>query len=149
MLSFAVRHYCATGGVMITASHNPAKYNGYKAYGIDGGQMTPEAANQIIEYMKSIDDIREINNISEEEAISKGLLVYFGSEFDDVYCDMLSELVINREEINRNSDMKIVYTPLHGTGNKPVVKILRKIGFENIYVVPEQDIPDPKYSKEE
>ncbi len=146
MLSFAVRHFNAVGGVMVTASHNPANYNGYKAYGNDGGQMTPEAADQVIAFMAAIDDIREITNISEEEAVSKGLLVYFGSEFDDVYCEMLSKLVINQDAIDRNRDMKIVYTPLHGTGNKPIAKILQKVGFENVFVVPEQALPDPNFS---
>jgi len=146
MLSFAVRHFNTAGGVMVTASHNPAKYNGYKAYGNDGGQMTPEAADQIIEFMQAIDDIREIKHISKQEALSKGLLVYFGSEFDDVYCNMLSKLIINQDAINNNSDMKIVFTPLHGTANKPVMKILEKIGFKNAYVVPEQALPDSQFS---
>lgn len=146
MLSYAVRHFKAVGGVMITASHNPAKYNGYKAYGSDGGQMPPEAASVILDSMGSIEDIRTLSWISEKEAFDKGLITYFGSEFDDDYTAMLKKLIINQKAIDDNKDMKIVFTPLHGAGNKPVRKILREIGFENVFVVPEQEMPDPNFS---
>ncbi|MDD2392775.1 MAG: phospho-sugar mutase [Eubacteriales bacterium] len=146
MLSYAVRHFDALGGVMITASHNPAKYNGYKAYGEDGGQMPPEAASNILESMHSIDDIRTLRWISEEEAFAKGLIEYFGSEFDEVYIDMLKSLVIDQRAIEDNRDMKIVYTPLHGAGLKPVTTILSELGFRNVYVVKEQSKPDPDFS---
>ncbi len=146
MLSFAVRYFKTAGGVMITASHNPAKYNGYKAYGEDGGQMPPEAADVILESMTSIPDIRTISWITEEEAISKGLIQYFGQELDDMYIEMLKKLSINGDAVLANKDMKIVYTPLHGTGNKPVRRILKEIGFDNVIVVPEQELPDPNFS---
>lgn len=146
MLSYAVRHFGAAGGVMITASHNPAKYNGYKAYGEDGGQMPPEAATMILSSMASIDDIRSVHWITEGEAVQKGLLTYFGEELDQDYTAMLKKLCINPDAVNQNKDMKIVYTPLHGAGNKPVRRILKEIGFTNVIVVPEQEKPDPNFS---
>jgi len=146
MLSYGVRKFNAIGGVMITASHNPAKYNGYKAYGNDGGQMPPEAASVVLKNMEEIEDIRTVKWISMQEAMDKGLIEYFGEEFDKSYNNMLQALVINKKAINDNKDMKIVYTPLHGAGNKPVQRILKTIGFENVYVVPEQEMPDPNFS---
>ncbi|MHB1483180.1 MAG: phospho-sugar mutase [Saccharofermentanales bacterium] len=146
MLSYAVRHFGTIGGVMITASHNPAKYNGYKAYGEDGGQMPPDAADIILASMASIEDIRSICWITEDEAVRKGLLTFFGEELDDSYISMLKELCINCKAIADNADMRIVYTPLHGTGNKPVRRILKEIGFIDVIVVPEQELPDPDFS---
>lgn len=146
MLSFAVRHYDCVGGVMVTASHNPAKYNGYKAYGEDGGQMPPEAADVVLREMNSITDPRTLSWITEEEALSKGLLEYVGPDLDDVYMAMLRKLTINEDKVKEQADMKIVYTPLHGTGNKPVRRILKEIGFNNVLVVPEQELPDGNFS---
>jgi phosphoglucomutase len=146
MLSYAVRYFKAAGGVMITASHNPAKYNGYKAYGEDGGQLPPEAAQAAHDSMTSIRDIRSIHWISKEEAAAKGLLTYFGEELDNAYDAMLKKLSINPDAVKKNKDMKIVFTPLHGTGNKPVRRILKEIGFDNVIVVPEQELPDPDFS---
>jgi len=146
MLSYTVRHFKAAAGVMITASHNPAKYNGYKAYGEDGGQMPPEAAEVVLDSMTSIEDIRSIHWITKEEAIAKGLFVYFGKEIDDAYNTMLKSLCINPAAVLANKDMKIVYTPVHGAGNKPVRRILKEIGFTNVMVVPEQELPDPDFS---
>jgi phosphoglucomutase len=146
VVSFAVRHFGALGGVMITASHNPAKYNGYKAYGEDGGQMPPEAASVILESMHSITDIRSIRWIEEKEAFDRGLVEYFGKELDEIYISMLKKLVIDQRAIDANKDMKIVFTPLHGAGYKPVTSILSAIGFENVYVVEEQKDPDPDFS---
>lgn len=146
MLSYAVRYFGTTGGVMITASHNPAKYNGYKAYGEDGGQMPPEAAEVILSSMAAVEDIRSISWITHDEAVERGLLVYFGDEFDDAYIATLKKLCINPAAVLANKDMKIVYTPLHGAGNKPVRRILKEIGFNNVLVVPEQELPDPDFS---
>lgn len=146
MLSFAVRYFNAIGGVMVTASHNPAKYNGYKTYGEDGGQMPPETADDIIDEIKNIKDITKVNWITKEEALSKGLLEYFGKEVDDQYISMLKKLVISPKAIKDNEDMKIVYTSLHGTGLKPVMRILDEIGFKAVSAVPEQMIPDPNFS---
>ncbi|MBN1892406.1 MAG: phospho-sugar mutase [Clostridiales bacterium] len=142
LLSYAVRYYGAFAGIMITASHNPPKYNGYKAYGEDGGQLTPEAADKIISHMKKIDDIRQIRPMSIEAAQSAGFLRYIGDELDEAYTEMLTELVIDRPAIDRHRDMSIVFTPLHGSGNLPVRRILERVGFSNVHVVPEQELPD-------
>jgi len=142
MLSYSVRYHKAFIGVMITASHNPPKYNGYKVYGEDGGQVPPEAASEILSYIEAIDDIRTIQPDSLEEAKNKGLLTYWGAEVDEDYTNMLDTLVIDRQAILNQKNMSIVYTPLHGSGNKPVRRILKKVGFENVHVVPEQELPD-------
>lgn len=142
VLSFAVRHYNCAGGVMVTASHNPAKYNGYKAYGEDGGQMPPEAADLVLSEMNSISDIRTVKLMDRSEAEKKGLLEIVGPDIDKAYMEMLHGLSINKDIVHANEDMKIVFTPLHGTGNKPVRRILREIGFKNVIVVPEQELPD-------
>ncbi len=145
MLSFAVRHYNCVGGVMVTASHNPPQYNGYKAYGEDGGQLAPEAADQVTALRDAISDIREVHWISEAEALDKGLLEYVGEDLDTAYMATLKPLVINWEAIRSQADMKIVYTPLHGAGNKPVRRILQEVGFRQVLVVPEQERPDGRF----
>lgn len=146
MCSYAVRHFNAFAGVMITASHNPPKYNGYKVYGEDGGQVTSEAASEILANMNKFSDVRTIKTYSFEEGILNGLIKRFGPEVDISYTRMLSELVIDKPSIIRQKDMAIVYTPLHGSGNKPVRRILKEVGFDNIYVVPNQEIPDGNFS---
>ncbi len=146
MLSFAVRHYGAAGGVMVTASHNPAQYNGYKAYGPDGGQMPPEAADRVLAHMDAIGDVREVRWISEAEARNSGLLETLGTEWDEAYLDMLLALRIDREAAHRHPDLSIVYTPLHGAGNRPVRDILARCGFRRVHTVPEQEAPDPDFS---
>lgn len=142
MLSYSVRWHKAFAGVMITASHNPSKYNGYKVYGEDGGQVPPEAASKILSFIEGIEDIRTVKSDSLEEAKNKGLLTYWGEEVDEAYTDMLETLVIDREAIEAQKDMSIVYTPLHGSGNKPVRRILARLGLSNVHVVPEQELPD-------
>lgn len=145
MLSFGVRRLGAVGGVMITASHNPKQYNGFKAYGSDGGQMPPEEADIVLEQMDQITDIREVKWITREEADAKGLIQVVGAEIDEAYTAMLKGLAINLDAVRDFSDMKIVYTPLHGTGNKPVRRILKEIGFKNVLVVPEQEHADGNF----
>lgn len=142
MCSFAVRYLNAFAGVMITASHNPPKYNGYKVYGEDGGQVTEVAAAAILENMAKYADVRTVNKADFNEALSSGLIQRIGPELDIAYIDMLKKLVIDEESIKAQSDMSIVYTPLHGSGNKPVRRILKAIGMNNIHVVPEQELPD-------
>lgn len=142
MLSFAIRHYKAIAGVMITASHNPAKYNGYKAYGEDGGQLPPEAADGVVRFMDEVDDIARISRLSEHEARARKLLVDMGDDLDQAYNDMLLQLRIDKEAVARHADMKIVYSPLHGAGNRPVRRVLDSMGFKAVYVVPEQERPD-------
>jgi len=145
LLSYAVRYFHAFAGVMITASHNPAKYNGYKVYGDDGGQVTLEAADEILSQMESVQDIRLIPIHSMKQAKDSGLLTLFGEDLDALYTEMLSELVIDQGAIDRNRDMSIVYTPIHGSGNKPVRRILKRVGFSNIHIVLEQEKPDGSF----
>lgn len=142
MLSYSVRWHKAFAGVMITASHNPSKYNGYKVYGEDGGQVPPEAASKILSFIEGIEDIRTVKWDELEAAKASGLLTYWGEAVDEAYTDMLEKLVIDREAIEAQKDMSIVYTPLHGSGNKPVRRILARLGLKNVHVVPEQELPD-------
>lgn len=147
MLSFAVRHLNTSAGVMVTASHNPKEYNGYKVYGEDGGQLPLESSKIVLEKINNIEDITCINPISKEEAIKKGLLKIVGKEIDDEFMKCLKTLLINPEVILKVADkMKIIYTPLHGTGNKPVRRILSEIGVKNVQIVEQQELPDPNFS---
>lgn len=145
MLSYSVRYFGAYAGVMVTASHNPPKYNGYKVYGEDGGQVTTDAANSILSNIEKFEDVRTIKMMDINEAIDKGLVTKFGSDVDKAYTAMLTELVIDKDAIARQKDMSIVYTPLHGSGNKPVRRILAEIGFTNVNVVAEQELPDGSF----
>ena len=145
MLSYSVRYFKAFAGVMITASHNPAKYNGYKVYGEDGGQVPPEAADAVLANIGEIKDLRTIKTMKLEEAKAAGLVTYFGSEVDEAYTDMLTKLVVDQGAIDRQAGMSIVYTPLHGSGNKPVRRILERVGFKNIHIVSEQEAPDGNF----
>ncbi len=142
MLSYSVRYFKAFAGVMVTASHNPPKYNGYKVYGEDGGQVTTEAAASILSYIEQYEDVRTIKMIPYEQALETGLIEVFGANVDEAYTDMLTKLVIDQPSIDKNSDMSIVYTPLHGSGNKPVRRILDRVGFKNVHIVKEQELPD-------
>ncbi len=138
-LSFAVRQLKAIAGIVITASHNPPEYNGYKVYLEDGGQIVPPYDKEIITEVNKIKDLSEINIISKEEALNKGLYNEIEEEIDIKFIQALNELILNRDIIqNFGKDLKIVYTPLHGTGGTLVPKILRNLGFENLYLVKEQ-----------
>ena len=142
-LSFAVRQLNCIAGVMITASHNPPKYNGYKVYWEDGAQIVPPHDKGIIEEVNEISDFSKIKNMTKEDAEKQGLYNVIGKEIDDAYIDTLKKLVLNQNTIKKMSDdINIVYTPLHGAGNMPVQRILREIGFKNVYVVPEQEEPN-------
>ena len=142
VLSYSVRYFKAFAGVMITASHNPSKYNGYKVYGEDGGQVPPEAADAVLSNIEAISDIRSIRMMDIAEAKEKGLVTLFGPEVDEAYTKMLTGLVVDPDAIAKQADMSIVYTPLHGSGNKPVRRILDAVGFKNIHIVKEQELPD-------
>ncbi len=145
-LSFAVRKLGCISGIMITASHNPPKYNGYKVYWEDGAQITAPNDKQIINEVNSVTKYEDIKTIEKETAISKGLYNVIGKEIDDEYIEELKKLVLNKEIIKEEGKkLKIVYTPLHGTGNIPVKRILKELGFENVYVVPEQEKPDGNF----
>ncbi|MEK4443231.1 MULTISPECIES: phospho-sugar mutase [Niallia] len=143
-LSFAVRYLNTFAGVVITASHNPPEYNGFKAYGEDGGQLPPEAADIIIKYVNEVEDELTIEVLEEKELLEKGLLTYIGAEVDAAYVEQLKTIQLNR--LPEAKDLKIVYTPLHGTGNKPVRAGLEAFGFENVTVVKEQELPDANFS---
>lgn len=146
-LSFAVRHLNCIAGIVITASHNPAEYNGYKVYWEDGAQIVPPVDKGIMSEVKAVTDFSEIKEIDMEEAKQKGLYNEVGKDVDDRYIAELKKLVLNKDVIAKvQKDIKIVYTPLHGTGNLPVQRILKEIGFENVYVVPEQEMPDGNFS---
>ena len=145
-LSFAVRYLKATAGIMITASHNPPEYNGYKVYWSDGAQIIPPVDKGIIDEVLSIEDFSLIKTMDKDEAISQGLLNYIGSEVDDAFINALKSSCLNPEIIKKEANnVKIVYTPLHGAGNIPVQRILKELGFKNVYVVPEQEEPDGNF----
>ena len=142
-LSFAVRQLGCISGIVITASHNPPEYNGYKVYWEDGAQIVEPTDKEIIQEVNNIKDLSSIKTMEKREAEEKGLYNTIGKEIDDKYINTLKKLVVNQKAINEmQKDIKIVYTPLHGTGNIPVQRILKEIGFENVYVVPEQEKPD-------
>ena len=142
-LSYAVRELGCTAGVMITASHNKPEYNGYKVYWDDGAQIISPVDKGIMDEVKSIKNYSEIKEISEQEAIQKGLYNVIGKEIDDKYINELKKCVLNPEIIKQyGKDLKIVYTPLHGAGNEMAQRILKELGFEKVYVVPEQEKPD-------
>lgn len=142
-LSFTVRKLNCIAGIMITASHNPPKYNGYKVYWEDGAQIVPPHDKGIIGEVNKISDFGEIKSISKEEAEQKGLYHTIGKEIDDAYIETLKGLVLNQEAIKRMQDqINIVYTPLHGAGNVPVQRILKELGFTKVHVVPEQEKPN-------
>lgn len=146
-LSYAVRHLNCIAGIVITASHNPSEYNGYKVYWEDGAQIVPPVDKNIMDEVKNVTDFSSIKDISIEEAKKQGLYNEIGEDIDKEYMKELKKLVLNPEIIAKvQKDIKIVYTPLNGTGNIPVQRILKEIGFENIYVVPEQEMPDGNFT---
>ena len=142
-LSFAVRHLDCIAGINITASHNPPAYNGYKVYWEDGAQFTDPHASGVTAKVNAITDISTCKTISKEEAMNAGLYEVIGAEVDDAYIAEVEKQVFNQKAIDEmSSKLKIVYTPLHGTGNLPVRRVLSDLGFENVYVVPEQELPN-------
>ncbi|ERI95373.1 putative phosphoglucomutase [Clostridiales bacterium oral taxon 876 str. F0540] len=143
LLSFTVRHLKTASGIVVTASHNPKEYNGYKVYWEDGAQIGQELADAITENILKIDNFEDVKVMDEKEALDKGLLTILGSEIDDIYVSKVKELAL-REDIDK--DIKVVYTPLNGTGNVLVRRVLRERGFSNISVVPEQENPDPDFT---
>lgn len=145
-LSFAVRHLNASRGVVITASHNPKQYNGYKVYGDDGGQLPPKSSDYVISIIDKLDIFDDVKVISENEAKEKGLIEIIGKEVDDAYLAKVLEQSINADAVKKlGDDFKIIYSPFHGTGNKPVRRILDMIGAKNVMVVKEQELPDGNF----
>ena len=145
-LSFAVRELGCISGIVITASHNPREYNGYKVYWEDGAQITPPHDKNILAEVAKVTDFAQVKTMSEEEAKAAGLYHIIGKEMDDRYMTELKKQSIHPEIIKKMAkDIKIVYTPLHGTGNLPVRRVLKELGFEQVYVVPEQELPDGNF----
>ena len=145
-LSFAVRFLGCISGINITASHNPPEYNGYKVYWEDGAQITPPHDAGIMSEVKAVTDYATVKTMSVEEATAAGLYKKIGAEVDDAYMAELKKNVLHPECIEQTAkDLKIVYTPLHGTGNLPVRRVLKELGFENVFVVPEQELPDGEF----
>ncbi|MED4236390.1 phospho-sugar mutase [Priestia megaterium] len=146
-LSYAVRYLNAFAGIVITASHNPPEYNGYKVYGEDGGQLPPAAADKIISHMDRVENELSISVKQEQELLAEGLLTYIGAEADAAYTEALKTIQLNRKLVGEaGKELKIVFTPLHGSGNKPVREGLKAFGFTNVTVVKEQELPDPNFS---
>ena len=145
-LSFAVRQLKCIAGINITASHNPPEYNGYKVYWEDGAQITPPHDGGIMAEVKAVTDYNTVKTMDKAEAQEKGLYETIGAAIDDKYMEALKKQVIHWDSIKEaQKDLKIVYTPLHGTGNIPARRVLKEIGFENVYVVPEQELPDGEF----
>lgn len=142
-LSFAVRHLGCVAGINVTASHNPPEYNGYKVYWEDGAQITPPHDTGIMGEVKAISDWNTVKTMDKEEAVKAGLFEVIGQAVDDAYMAELKKQIIHMDAIQaEGKNLKVVYTPLHGTGNIPARRILKELGFENVYVVPEQELPD-------
>ncbi|MCR4749163.1 MAG: phospho-sugar mutase [Lachnospiraceae bacterium] len=146
-LSFALRTLGCTAGIVVTASHNPPEYNGYKVYWEDGAQVTSPRDKEIINEVRNVTDYNSVKTMSKEDAVKDGLYETIGKEIDDKYMVELKKQIIHPEIIKQVADdIKIVYTPFNGTGNIPARRILDEIGFKNVYVVPEQELPDPDFT---
>ncbi|MGH0611444.1 phospho-sugar mutase [Bacillus cereus] len=147
VLSFAVRHLHTVSGIVLTASHNPPEYNGYKVYGEDGGQLPPKEADELISYVDAIEDELTVEVADVEQLKADGLLHIIGQEVDDAYAAELNNVIINKEMVEKaGKDLKIVFTPLHGTSNISVRRGLEEVGFTDVTVVKEQELPDPNFS---
>ena len=146
-LSFAIRELNAAAGIVVTASHNPPEYNGYKVYWSDGGQVPFPRDNEIITEVNAITDFSMVKKLTEEEATQQNLFNIIGKEIDDKYVKKVKEQLVNKELVTQSGkDLNIVYTPLHGTGNILVRRVLDEVGFKNVFVVPEQELPDENFS---
>lgn len=143
-LSFAIRYFKTSSGIILTASHNPAKYNGYKCYNSNGYQMTDEEAAETYGFIQKVDYFTGIKSMDFDDAVESGLIEYMGDEVIDAFLDEVQKQCVN-PDIVKASDLKVIYTPLNGTGNKPVRKILDRIGVKEVYIVPEQELPDGNF----
>ena len=145
-LSFAVRKLGCIAGINITASHNPPEYNGYKVYWEDGAQITPPHDKGIMDEVKAVTDYNTVKTMSLEDAKAAGVYISIGADIDDSYIAELKKQVIHQDAIDAvGKELKIVYSPLHGTGNIPARRVLKELGFENVYVVKEQELPDGEF----
>ena len=146
VLSFTVRELKCSGGIVITASHNPKIYNGYKVYDEFGGQVTDAKAKLIIDCVNAVDDFSKIKNIDETEAVKNGLLKYFGVDVDNIYYEKVKNLTIRTDLVKEKaSSLNVIYTPIHGSGNVPVRTVLKQLGYSNVKVVKEQELPDGNF----
>lgn len=146
VLSFTVRHLKCKSGIVVTASHNPKQYNGYKVYGEDGGQVTDNAAHEIITKVNAIEDYANIKTMDEYEAVKSGLLVYIGEDIDKAYIENVKSLTVRKQLVKESAkELKIIYTPIHGSGNIPVRRVLKELGYQNLHVVKEQELPDGNF----
>ena len=145
VLSYLVRYFKCQAGIMVTASHNPAAYNGYKAYGEDGCQMTDVAANTVYDEISKLDMFKDVKIADFDEAVKNGMIEYVNESVYDTYLEKVMEQQVN-PGICKGADLKVVYTPLNGTGNKLVRKVLGKIGVNDVVVVPEQELPDGNFT---
>ncbi|MCR3759851.1 phospho-sugar mutase [Clostridium felsineum] len=146
MLSFTVRHLNCKAGIVITASHNPKEYNGYKVYNEDGNQLTDKAAAEVLECIEKTDDFSGVKLIDVKKAEAEGILNIIGEEVDKVYIDKVKDLTIRKDMVEKSAkDLKIIYTPIHGSGNIPVRRVLKELGYENLSVVKEQEEPDGNF----
>lgn len=143
-LSYAIRHFHTSSGIILTASHNPAKYNGYKCYNPKGYQMTDEEAEETYGFIQKVDYFTGIKKVDFDKAVEDGMIEYIGQDVIDMFLDEVQKQCIN-PDIVKQADLKVIYSPLNGTGNKPVRKILDRIGVKNVYVVPEQEKPDGNF----
>ncbi len=144
MLSFAVRHLKCNAGIVITASHNPSKYNGYKAYGPDGCQLSPEASDYVLSIINKVDIFDGVKTCDFDKAVDEGIINFIGDDVINAYLDAVQAQSVS-DSSYKFSDLKVVFTPLHGAGNKPVREILKRIGVENVTVVPDQELPDGNF----
>ncbi|HYK75191.1 MAG TPA: phospho-sugar mutase, partial [Pseudoneobacillus sp.] len=144
-LSFAIRYLNAFSGVVITASHNPPEYNGYKVYGQDGAQLPPEAADIVIQYIEKIEDELVLEVQNEKDLFEQGLIQMVGDEIDKAYQEKLITISEN-PQLSNETDIKVVFTPLHGTANTPAREALKALGYKHVHVVAEQELPDPQFS---
>lgn len=146
MLSFTVRELKSQAGIVITASHNPKIYNGYKVYGEDGGQLTDESADMVLSCIEKLEDFSLVKTMDKDDAIKSGLLNIIGENIDKIYIDKVKSLTIRKDLVKNNAkDLKIIYTPIHGSGNIPVRRVLSELGYKNLYVVKEQEKPDGNF----
>lgn len=143
-LSFAIRYFKTSSGIILTASHNPAKYNGYKCYNSNGYQMTDDEAAETYDFIQQVDYFTGIKTMDFDKAVEAGLIEYMGNEVINAFLDEVQKQCVN-PDIVKSADLKVIYTPLNGTGNKPVRAILDRIGVKNVYVVPEQELPDGNF----
>lgn len=143
-LSFAIRHFHTSGGIILTASHNPAKYNGYKCYNHNGYQMTDEEAAETYGYIQKVDYFTGIKKVDFDSAVKSGMIEYMGEDVIELFLDEVQKQCVNPDVV-KNAGLKVIYSPLNGTGNKPVRKILSRIGVKDVYVVPQQEHPDGNF----